>query len=165
MANMNGQQEAYNLALQQQAQFDEVRHGYYGGLQSQALNQSILGMLGEIYGALGNPSNEQKPKSTPKTATSILKEVYSDSLTRLGMKTNPALKLVPKEGDGVMGYMKDYFVKHRELLMGLTIVVLLDHFIFGGAFRTKIEAIVNGILNNAQKKLTDETAVVPAKAA
>lgn len=147
-----------------QAQDDLMNQQARAAYQGQWGNHNQLGSLQDVYGVLGNPSNAPKPKPVLQSVSAGLKEIYSDSLIALGMKKNPALSLVQKEEGGVMGYMKDYFVKHRELLMGLTIVVLLDHFIFGGAFRTKIEAIVNGILNNAQKKLTDAEAT-PAKAA
>jgi hypothetical protein len=55
---------------------------------------------------------------------------------------------------GIMGYVKEYFVKHRELLMGLAIFILLDHYIFNGAFKEKIQKLVHGILDQADKKLT-----------
>lgn len=51
-------------------------------------------------------------------------------------------------------YVKSYFMKHRELLMGFTIFVLLDHFVFGGAFREKIKRIVHSMLDKAENKLT-----------
>lgn len=68
-----------------------------------------------------------------------------------GTLTNkkPAQK---KEGN-VMDYVKGYFFKHRELLMGLTIVILLDHFIFGGAFREKTQKIVHSLLDKTEKAL------------
>lgn len=60
----------------------------------------------------------------------------------------------PKEGKA-MPYVRDYFIKHRELLMGLTLVILLDHFIFAGAFREKIQKIVQSILDKTEKKLCE----------
>lgn len=161
MKNMNAGYAGSQAYAAAQSDWDLRRGPYIDQALQQQSNQQSLYDLQQVYGVLGNPGNTPKPKTVLKSVSDGLKEIYSDAASALGMKTNPALKLVPKEEGGVMGYMKDYFVKHRELLMGLTIVVLLDHFIFGGAFRTKIEAIVNGILNNAQKKLGEaETAVV-----
>ncbi len=52
-----------------------------------------------------------------------------------------------------MNYVKEYFVKHRELIMGLSIIVLLDHFIFKDAFKAKLQKIVANLLDKTEAKL------------
>lgn len=54
-----------------------------------------------------------------------------------------------------MDYLKGYLVKHRELLMGLGLILVLDHFLLDGAFSEKIKKIIHNILDKADKKLTE----------
>lgn len=55
-----------------------------------------------------------------------------------------------------MQYVKDYLVKHRELLMGLGLFLVLDHFLLNGAFKDKINKLIHGILDKAEKKLSHD---------
>ncbi len=57
---------------------------------------------------------------------------------------------------GVMNYVKEYFVKHREILMGLGMVILLDHFLLDGALSEKLKRILHGILDKTEQKLLAE---------
>lgn len=58
--------------------------------------------------------------------------------------------------ESFMQYVKEYFVKHRELIMSLVVFTLIDHLIFNGAFREKIEKLVHNLLDKADKKLSHE---------
>lgn len=68
-------------------------------------------------------------------------------------QSKPGLFLEKKEKKMSTSYVREYFVKHREILMGLAIFILLDHYIFEGAFREKIKRIVHGILDRTENKL------------
>jgi hypothetical protein len=59
----------------------------------------------------------------------------------------------PVTKETTMNYVKEYFVKHRELIMGLTIIALLDHFVFKDAFKEKLQKIVQGLLDKTEKQL------------
>lgn len=57
-----------------------------------------------------------------------------------------------------MGHFREYFAKHREVLMTLLMFMLVDHFLFDGAFKHRIQEMVDGFLNRAKKKLeADDT--------
>lgn len=71
---------------------------------------------------------------------------------RYQMKMGPIEKQKESKKMG-SGYIREYFIKHRDLLMGLTVVLLLDHFIFEGAFREKIKRIVHSFLDKAENKI------------
>lgn len=68
---------------------------------------------------------------------------------------SPAKRFVTAPKENKMNYVKEYFVKHRELFMGLFVVILLDHYIFKDAFREKLQQIVHGFLDKTQKKLAE----------
>ena len=34
-----------------------------------------------------------------------------------------------------MGHIREYFARHREVLMTLAVLLILDHFLFDGAFK------------------------------
>lgn len=60
----------------------------------------------------------------------------------------------PTKGN-VMESVKEYFNKHRDAIYTLGVVILLDHFLFGGAFREKIKSTVEGMLEKVTKGLSD----------
>jgi len=55
-----------------------------------------------------------------------------------------------------MDSLKAYFKKHEETYITLAIIILIDHFVFGGAFREKIHTLVDGLLSRTSKKLLKE---------
>lgn len=59
----------------------------------------------------------------------------------------------------IRGYMKD----NRDLIFSLVFVLVLDEYIFGGVFRERIKAIVEGFLKKVEDKthLTAPPAVPP----
>jgi hypothetical protein len=66
-------------------------------------------------------------------------------------------QLVPDSIRGnCLNALKDYFMKHKDSLFTIGIVILIDHFVFDGAFRDKIKATVESMLNKAHKKLEQE---------
>ena len=46
-----------------------------------------------------------------------------------------------------MSHLKEYFTKYRDTLLTIGLVVVLDHFIFQGAFRSKIQKAVEKLLD------------------
>lgn len=62
---------------------------------------------------------------------------------------------IKKEEKKEMGpsFVREYFVKHKELFMGFFVIVLLDHFIFEGAFRERLKKIVHSFLDKADAKV------------
>ena len=46
-----------------------------------------------------------------------------------------------------MTHLKEYFIKYRDTLLTIGLVVVLDHFIFQGAFRSKIQKAVEKLLD------------------
>jgi len=62
-------------------------------------------------------------------------------------------KLV-KKGGLKMDIIKQYFDKHQDALITLAIVIVVDNFLFGGAFREKIKKSLEKMLHNTEKQLT-----------
>ena len=53
----------------------------------------------------------------------------------------------------MMGEFKDYIKAHRDLLFTVVFVLLLDHFVFGGAFKEKLQSVVGGLMKKAENQL------------
>jgi len=58
-----------------------------------------------------------------------------------------------KKGSTMTKYVKEYFEAHKDTVFTVALIVLLDHFILGGALRDKIKAMVEKLINGAEKKL------------
>jgi hypothetical protein len=58
----------------------------------------------------------------------------------------------PKE-QSFMDLIKGYFVKHRDLFMGLAIAIVLDRYLLDGAFQGRLKRIINGILDKTENTL------------
>ena len=54
--------------------------------------------------------------------------------------------------------LKDYYKEHQDTVITIGLIVLLDHFLFGGALRQKIQDTVEKMLGHVEKRITDKTA-------
>lgn len=78
---------------------------------------------------------EPFPLQTPDNAA-----IYEKSITKGGFNMNN---------------LKNYFEKHQDSLITLAIIIIVDHFIFDGTFRTKIKTSIDGLLDKNVKLLTE----------
>jgi hypothetical protein len=51
--------------------------------------------------------------------------------------------------------VKGYFKEHRDIIMTLLMVILVDHFVFEGVFREKLQNLVEGMINKVHKGLEE----------
>ena len=58
-----------------------------------------------------------------------------------------------KSKESKMDYLKEYFSKNRDTIFTIVLVVLIDHFVFNGAFREKVKSVVDSMLNKANKQI------------
>ncbi len=65
-------------------------------------------------------------------------------------KTNSELTTT---GATKMESIKQYIDKHRDIFLTIGIVLLLDHFVFQGAFTDKLKKIVDGFLDKKTKEM------------
>jgi hypothetical protein len=49
--------------------------------------------------------------------------------------------------------LREYVQQHKDLFYTIGLVLLVDHFIFDGAFKAKVQKIVEKLLDGASKKL------------
>ncbi len=71
---------------------------------------------------------------------------------QLSKPTLPTVKT--KEKKSMFSFAKDYTEKHKDSIMTIVVVLLVDYFFLGGALRQKIKSIAEGALDNAQRKLS-----------
>ena len=48
--------------------------------------------------------------------------------------------------------LKSYLSANKDLIYGLVLVLLIDQYVFEGAFRNRIKAVVEGLLNKAESQ-------------
>lgn len=51
------------------------------------------------------------------------------------------------------GGLKKYVNEHQEMIYTIAIALLIDRFVFGGAFQERIKGIVEGFLSKAESKV------------
>lgn len=141
------------------------------GSQSQQMNQAVQA---GGYGPWGAPEKQAqwlRDNPNSKLAQAMAqnglvspgyKRIYdlNTDTFRYALEDAPSTPTTQPitERKGIMDYFKGYLVKHRELLMGLGLALVLDHYIFGGAFKEKLQKIVHSILDKTEKKLIHEEA-------
>lgn len=52
-----------------------------------------------------------------------------------------------------MDSLRNYLNNHKDLIYTLILAFLADHYVLGGAFREKIKAVVEKLLDKAQQKI------------
>lgn len=115
------------------------------------------GDIGYFYG-----KPDEKYKLYPKVPYVItnIREENGDWLCCVATKegitiaNNIYLKIFTKKGDkNMLNSFKDYLAKHKEVFWTLAIVFVIDHVVFNGAFKSKLQGMVEKLLDGAQKQL------------
>lgn len=57
------------------------------------------------------------------------------------------------KGPAMLDTVKDYLKENKSIIMTIAVALIVDHLVFGGAFREKVKALVNGLLDKAQNNL------------
>jgi hypothetical protein len=104
--------------------------------------------------------SEEEKKKKQAAYESALKEL-SAQLKVAGQAMAVETKKV--EEKNMFGYAKTYLEKHKDTVMTVSFVLLVDHFFLGGALRERIKSLLEGVLDTAQKKLSHTPAAVEKK--
>lgn len=81
--------------------------------------------------ASGMTFQSQSPQIGAKEQRSMLRELTGD----------------------LRGFIKD----NRDLIFSVLMVLVLDHYVFAGAFRERLKGVVEGVLHKAETKAKGET--------
>jgi hypothetical protein len=57
------------------------------------------------------------------------------------------------KGHSMFSQVKEYFQKNRDVVFTLILCILIDRFVFDGAFTAKIKATVDKLLDDAGKRV------------
>ena len=60
-------------------------------------------------------------------------------------------------GKKTMDTLKNFFNKHQDIILTVGLVLLVDYFLFNGALRARIQATIEKVLGNVEKKLASNT--------
>jgi uncharacterized protein (DUF2164 family) len=159
---------------------DYIRSGIggFGAAQQASRNQQSLlaGALGELQGqqdwaaALGQAQSLRCPYCPGHHRASECdvirlqeRESLRDALGRpaiIGTAPTYSNGTTPfqiqnkqQEKKPMLSRLKDYLRKHEDIFFTLAIAMLVDHFFFNGAFRQKIEAIVEKMLDSVSRRV------------
>lgn len=55
----------------------------------------------------------------------------------------------------MFGSIKKYFDDHRDLLMTLVVLVIVDQWVFDGAFKEKIKGLIDRVVGHADNKIKE----------
>lgn len=64
------------------------------------------------------------------------------------------------EGKTMLGHLRDYLGKNRDIIFNVALIVLVDHFVFNGAFREKIKNLLDQFLVKTHKMISVDEATV-----
>ena len=56
------------------------------------------------------------------------------------------------KGEHMIDSMKEYVTKHRDIFFTIGFILILDHFVFGGAFKEKIQDLIHKFLDKQTTK-------------
>lgn len=125
---------------------------YYPGMGLQQISQlnqqamaqqQVQSYVGYgVYGGCGGAGGTGGYGSSANSAVNL---IHQENLKIKEEKTT-------KKG-GPLKALKDYMEAHKNIIFTLVLALLADHYVFNGAFRKKIEGIVNGLLDKAQKQI------------
>lgn len=59
----------------------------------------------------------------------------------------------PKKEKKMLENVKGYVDKHRDIIFTIGLVVLIDHFMFKGALRQRIQGSIEGVLKKVEEKI------------
>lgn len=59
-----------------------------------------------------------------------------------------------KQGDSMLSGVKEYFQKNRDVVFTLILCILVDKFVFNGAFTAKIKNTIDKLLDDTHKRIT-----------
>lgn len=124
-------------------------------LQQQALGQQQY----QPYQPLAQwPSSSQALKINDETFAAVKQEIEKRN-KQISEASDRAkqLKLIvkQKEKKKMFGFAKEYMERHKDTVMTVVFVLIVDYFFLGGALRHKIKSIAENALDTAQKKLNN----------
>lgn len=161
--------QTYRLAQQFAGRYivDDVSkiqgHDLMGGVTTGAIGASMpfLGAQ-NVYRNLTTPTGPGYHYQVTQNSPNL--NVDLNALTK-----KPAfdIKQKTKEKKSMFGYTKEYFEKHKETVMTISVVLLIDHFFLHGALRERIRSLLEGVLSSMETRLglphKEETIEVKAK--
>ena len=99
-------------------------------------------MLSNLYTPPINPYYGLQGMSGAFTGVSM-----AGTITNIGNTTKQPKK---EEGKTMLGNVKGYIEKHKDVIFTLGLVILVDHFLFRGALRERIKGTIEGVLKKAE---------------
>lgn len=122
-----------------------VLHRYEGYEQY----MQICGM-----GGIGRDSHSMDLNKSVAGNVGLLNlQEYRARKMSLGMQNS---KEINKKEIKKMGFIKEYFNKHKELFMGIALAVILDRYLLGGAFQERLKRIITSFLDKAETTLNSD---------
>lgn len=139
----------------------EIRHGYWGDVMGGASYMS--GIFGQITdGSLSQAMNAQIGSTGMIQQYNNYQNAAQNQLNQIAMEQAGevssfyqharTLKL-PEKKVTMFSSIKKYFDDHRDILMTLAVLVVVDQWVFDGAFKEKIKLLIDRVIGHADGKI------------
>jgi hypothetical protein len=120
-----------------------------------AVGQSFVYMIGDnIYDAVKIDTNSWESRKRPSTGNYSVHHDWNDISQRfivsIGNNNKNIVEGATKMFQGIAGDLKGYLSANKDLIYGLVLILLIDQYVFEGAFRNRIKGIVEGLLKKAE---------------
>lgn len=121
-----------------------------GTMMPGAIPQYLPGYQPIAYSTSTTINDRDRQKLNELFNQHIAKQDVESPHTKLKVDTDEPRR------NTMMENVKGYFEKHKDVILTLGIVILVDHFLFKGALRNRIQSTVEGCLSKVEKALHKE---------
>lgn len=80
-------------------------------------------------------------------------QAVQDVLRLAQQQSQPQKVIYPGKKVTMFGSIKKYLDDHRDLLLTIVVLVLVDSFVFDGAFKEKIKQLIDRVIGHADSKI------------
>ncbi len=127
------------------------------------LDKNTYKNLAEDFNAINDYLKKREARDEKMTSTQrvVIDEYYGGASGTYGLSGSKGTCgtyqpiFTKKKGNKVMDSIKEYFRKHEETIITIILIIMVDQFIFKGAFSEKLKAIVDGLINKVSKKVSE----------
>lgn len=80
-------------------------------------------------------------------------QAQSGASSAFGIKIEVPIATIKKEEYSMFKSIRNYYEKYQDIILTVGAIFLLDHYMFDGKFRTKIEQIMESLISKATSKI------------
>ena len=115
---------------------------YYGSTR--------VGYLGSVGSTLAGSGGTVEYYSSASLDDSV--RIYNNSVYPTPQKQETPKKGRPSLIKELFGDLRQYIRENRDLIFSIVFVLVLDEYVFDGAFRERLKSVIEGVLKKVERK-------------